>query len=324
MAIHDTMATDARPQQLRLRLEKPALGAVDFPHKSGRKRERRIEENSPIVAEIAAPFRKVERRRDEHRTRVPVKCCQGCDEAIKIASGETMIEKHALERPGLVEPTHDYEPIDGNSRSVNRKAARRPDQRHDFQIDVICQSAVQLQLGAAGSLPPRERREIEVGKAHRFLELEHVVVGEEDPGHMGFPAAHLSGGAAVEVGPAQKCHFVGECRLVGRSDRRLLAQGCFSARLKVIAASNGRDDPDGLFPWYSSIFSFQFRPAMISWRPRQVSAILISALPAPPDLALFYIAMFDRRPCHPVRDLFLPRVVTVSLEGIVECCPIEC
>jgi hypothetical protein len=61
----------------------------------------------------------------------------------------------------------------------------------DVKIDVPRKPPVEAQFRSAGGLALSQRGKIEIGKTYRLLELEDLVPGEENPGHVRFPAYDL-------------------------------------------------------------------------------------------------------------------------------------
>ena len=86
-----------------------------------------------------------------------------------------------IEHVALIEPLHEHEPIDRGSGSADREARAGVHQRQNVEIDVRRQRAIEPQFGAAGGLPARQGRKVEIGKANRLLELVDPVAGQKDP-----------------------------------------------------------------------------------------------------------------------------------------------
>ena len=106
-----------------------------------------------------------------------------------------------------------------------RKAAGRGGERRDADVDVGREPAVEADLGPAGRLAPLQGGEIEVGKAHRLLQLVDPVAGKKHPGHVRLAAGHLAGRPAVGGGTAQKGDLLAQARAADRADRDLVLQG---------------------------------------------------------------------------------------------------
>ena len=101
---------------------------------------------------------------------------------------DTLLREKAIEHSLLIEAAHFHEPVDNLGPFADGKPGGRNAQRNGAKIDIGGQSPVQLDLSAASDATLLDRREVEIGKADRLLELEDNSIGEEDRGTYGFRA----------------------------------------------------------------------------------------------------------------------------------------
>jgi hypothetical protein len=146
----------------------------------------------------------VNRRRQEHRRGAAVEAGEYLDEPLDLARLQPPIFDQTVEHKPLVEPLHAHQPVDRPALAAQRQAAVPRYQRHHVEIDVRRQPAVEPQLGAAGALAPADGGKVEIGKAHRLLELVDALTGKEHPGHMGLAPEDLVRNRSIALWPAQK------------------------------------------------------------------------------------------------------------------------
>ncbi len=184
--------------------------------------------------------------RDENGAGAPVEIDQRRDHMVELCDGKLAGKNGMFERLAFVEPPHHHQPIDRVIRPADLQTARGACQRHDRLVDVGRQPAVQRQFGAASGFALGKRRIIQIGKAHRLLQLVNLVAGQEDPGHVGLLALEVARRVRVSIRLAEKSDLVGErnrrggcaCGIRGRRFRlRQCGPGqCASANLEVIYA----------------------------------------------------------------------------------------
>ncbi|HTV32293.1 MAG TPA: hypothetical protein VME69_04210 [Methylocella sp.] len=144
--------------------------------------------------------------------RMPVKSGESVNEMAKIPWMNAMGEEKLFKRICLVEAAHDHKPVDWDSGPSDRKAAICPHQGLNAEIDLTRQAAVQDQLGTASAFPTCQSREIKIGEANRFLQLDDPITSQKNPRHMGFSSRNLNGVLAISRGLGEKGDFIGENR----------------------------------------------------------------------------------------------------------------
>ena len=88
---------------------------------------------------------------------------------------------HVVEEGVLVEAGHDQEPIHRLAIAIEREGAVRVARDRDYtEVEVGGGAAIDAQLRLADPAPQLDRAEIEVGKAHRALELVCAIAGQEE------------------------------------------------------------------------------------------------------------------------------------------------
>ncbi|MEY9886056.1 hypothetical protein [Bradyrhizobium sp. USDA 328] len=85
-------------------------------------------------------------------------------------------------------------------------------QRHDAEIDVRRKPAIEAGFRQACGPAASRRREVEIGKAHRLLELVDPRAVHEDPGHVGLTRLKAVGNGAVALGSAQESDLADQGR----------------------------------------------------------------------------------------------------------------
>ena len=106
----------------------------------------------------------------------------------------------AVEHPLGGEADHLDQPVDDDALAANRQAvAVRQGQRHDPEIDVGGQPAIETHLCFGIASPGFGSREIEAVAAQGLLELVDVPVGQKYPGEMRFD--HFDPGRLVRIDP---------------------------------------------------------------------------------------------------------------------------
>ena len=82
----------------------------------------------------------------------------------------------------LVHLSHHHQPVDHPTVAAQTELSVFVSDGRDTEIDVGCQAAVQLDLGAAEFFAAVERREVEEAEVDRLLQLVGALAGEEDRG----------------------------------------------------------------------------------------------------------------------------------------------
>ena len=119
---------------------------------------------------------------------------------------------HAVQHLFFVQAIHHYEPIDHFAAVADGEALARSHQRNNVAISVEGKTAIEPELGPASRLAAGQRREIEVGEMHRFLELVDPIAGKKHFRHMGLVTGDLGHRRAINVAPDQEFDLVGERR----------------------------------------------------------------------------------------------------------------
>jgi hypothetical protein len=97
----------------------------------------------------------------------------------------------AIERLRLVEAPHVDRPLDRLAVAAERKGAvATARHRDDATVKLRRKGPVGLDLGEAGGLALRERREVEEGETDGALDLEGALAGQEHDSGVGVDAAH--------------------------------------------------------------------------------------------------------------------------------------
>jgi len=135
------------------------------------------------------------------------------------------LRNHAIQHLGFVEAIHRHQPIDDFAVATEGELMRRTHQRNDFPIDVGRKTAIELELGSARRFAPGKRREIEIGKADRLLELVDQIAGQKHLRHVGLVADHLRHRRPINVATHQEHDLIGERRFARRGRLRTWA-GC--------------------------------------------------------------------------------------------------
>jgi len=147
----------------------------------------------------------MDRGRQKYRLCPAIELYKRGDEPIELPRCEAILQDSMFECLSLVETSHDHEPVDDFCIATDRESVRHCGEGYHVEIDVRRQPTIESELSPAGGFPPPQGREIEIGKADRFLELVDPVAGEKYPGHMGLTAERaryrraIGGGAAQEV-----------------------------------------------------------------------------------------------------------------------------
>ena len=212
VAVDDLAAAHALRDQPAVRFEKAALGGVDAADQPSRQSEARIEQDALVVSEASLPIGEIALGRNENGVGAAIECDQRGDHAVELPGGERAAGDGVFERAGLVEPAHDHQPVGDLAMPAEREPARRLRERHNLFVDIGRQPAVERQFGAAGGFALRQRRIIEIGKAHRLLQLVDFVAGEKNPRHVGLLARHLARAMRISLRPGEEGDLVGERR----------------------------------------------------------------------------------------------------------------
>ncbi|MDI1343327.1 MAG: hypothetical protein PSV22_04385 [Pseudolabrys sp.] len=181
MAVDDATPTHARGNEIAAPIQEQALGPIDAADKARLDAEARIEQDAPIIGEAALPVGKMDGRRDKDGRGRAIKSREGGDQPVELRNLDTPLADHKFEHVALVEALHADEPVDHGSGTADRQASTGIHQRQDVKVDIRRKCAIELQLGAAGGLPPRQSRKVEIGKANRLLELVNPVANQKDP-----------------------------------------------------------------------------------------------------------------------------------------------
>jgi len=187
--VDDVPPTHAGGQNPCVRLEETELDRVKPTNETVRHSQPRIQENSLVVCEASAPLMQVSSRRQVNRGCPLIELGERHNQTIKVPRLDAMLDDERFEHLLHVESAHDDEPIDDRAPAPDGQALFCRDQRHYIEVDVRRQTAVQAKLGATGSLSLRQGGEVEIGKAHRLLELVDAVADHEDPRHVGLVAS---------------------------------------------------------------------------------------------------------------------------------------
>jgi len=190
--IDDATLANALGQRPRLLGKEFGLRTGNAADEPRRQPEARVEQHAPIVRQAFAPVAQMDRGRQKNRLCPAIELYQRGDEPIELPRCEAILQDGMFERLSLVETSHDHEPVDDFCIATDRESVRRCGEGYHVEIDVRCQPTIESELSPAGGFPPPQGREIEIGKADRFLELVDPVAGEKYPGHMGLTAERAS------------------------------------------------------------------------------------------------------------------------------------
>jgi hypothetical protein len=117
----------------------------------------------------------------ERRPSPPIKPHEDRDQPVELRDLETTLAQDLLENPAIIEPAHDDQPIHNQAGTAERETARRDNQRRDANVDIRSKPPVETELGPAGRFATPQRREVQIGKANRLLELINLVTREKYP-----------------------------------------------------------------------------------------------------------------------------------------------
>ena len=99
---------------------------------------------------------------------------------VPVAAGEA-----AVQHPFGGKPDHLDQPVNDDALAANRQAvAAGQGQRHDLEIDIGGQPAIEAHLCFGIASPGFSSREIKAVAAQRLLELVDVPIGQKYPGEM--------------------------------------------------------------------------------------------------------------------------------------------
>ncbi len=115
-------------------------------------------------------------------------------------AAEQMVE-HAIRR----QPPHPHQPVHRLPLPAEVQAPSRiAHQRNHPEVDIGRQTAVEPNFPFAVQAPRGDRAEIEIGIAHRLLQLVDMAIGEEHPGHVGLHRLHPYRRLRVGIRPLKK------------------------------------------------------------------------------------------------------------------------
>ncbi len=179
--VDNVTVTQAICDQLRFLGEEPVLGLIDPPDEPGRKAEPRLEENPLVIVQASVPAGEMAFPGNKDGAGTPVEGNEPFDEAIDLRSGKLMCRESVFQCLVFIEAAHDDQPVNDLPRPADGEALCSPHERYDILIDILREAAVQRQFRAASRFASGKRREIEIRKPHRLLQLEDLVTGEKDP-----------------------------------------------------------------------------------------------------------------------------------------------
>ena len=131
---------------------------------------------------------------------------------VPVASAEARIE-HPIGR----QAPHLDEPIDNGTSAADGEFARIERQRHDSDINALCQTPVEAHLELGVAMPGSQGRQIDDAVALRLFQLVDAIVGQENPGEMGFDTFDPRGSLRIRRGCAQKCNLAADIDTLTRA-----------------------------------------------------------------------------------------------------------
>ena len=120
MAVDDAVTTHACQQNVSALRHESALNAIDPPDEPGRQIEAGIEQNAAVQSQISRPRGEVGARGKQCRPGPAIKSNERGDQPIQLRGLEAALAHDLLERPSIVEPAHDDQPVDDASLSAER------------------------------------------------------------------------------------------------------------------------------------------------------------------------------------------------------------
>ncbi len=143
-------------------------------------------------------------RPQEHRMRSAIEARELECEGIGAMPVSLFFSDEAIEHAPLIETAHFHEPVNDGNALANRESSPRNAQGDGAKINIGGEPAVQRDFGAAGCVPLRERREVEIREAHRLFKFVDKIAGQEHQRHMGLPGFDVWDSTAIGAGIAKK------------------------------------------------------------------------------------------------------------------------
>ena len=144
-------------------------------------------QDAPVTVHVARERRTVGARVDGQWRRGAVERGQVSRDAAQVVRPQRPGTDRTVEHVGGRQATHPDQPVDDDAvRAEVQLSARIDAQRHDAEVDVGRETAVQAHLSVTIAASRAKRSGIEGRETNGFLELVCVVGGQEYPGHMGF------------------------------------------------------------------------------------------------------------------------------------------
>ena len=157
-----------------------------------------------MSARLRPPVGEMRLSRHAHARGALIEPRQQRHQPVERAFVDAFRSDRVIEHAALVQPAHHDQPVDHGAAAGERQAMPHRRQRNHVDIHVAGEPAVEPELGAAGGLAARQRREVEVGKTHRLFQLVDARPGEKHPRHMRLAHDHLVGAVRIGVGTAEE------------------------------------------------------------------------------------------------------------------------
>ncbi|KFB67289.1 MAG: hypothetical protein CAPSK01_003407 [Candidatus Accumulibacter vicinus] len=98
-----------------------------------------------------------------------------------LSSIQSAVSAEVVQAAGLGKAAHPDRELDGCAGAADLRVFGRAGDANDVQVDLRRETAVQAQFGFAASTPLRERAVVEKRQNDWFLDLVHVITGQQQP-----------------------------------------------------------------------------------------------------------------------------------------------